>query len=495
MLEFNRAALLTVPAFVVLAAGAALAQSADFGPERSTVAGGLIVVSLPVPSEATGNGTLSVTYAGELAAADEFVDVFVEGTLVGTLNGGGLDCVNDFSEAITIDEAVLAAAAADGNVEIRFQATDTVGRFCGDPFISRDFASSGPFAIYNGLSPGASFAVQGSLAYVDAEATSGEVETSMIANRGALILSNSPDTRRRIERLLNGSAVTREVLSFGGIPLITDSSATLDTDGRRMNFAAGTEWAGAMVWAEGSVAELSDEATEDARFGILHLGMDWMLNTDTMFGIAAQIDSYDERDVASGADFSGRGWMIGPVLTSHLTQDVFLDARLAYGRAENDVERGGTTDDFGSERALAKISVIGHVSYGAYSIFPDAEIAYFTEDSDAYMSTTLGDVDEVRVALGQARLGARMERAFDLSSSRQMMAFMDFDGVHTHRYEGDLSKGSFANEIEGWSAEAEFGIHYVTRGGATVDAGIGIGGLFSSAESHSATVAIRIPLP
>jgi outer membrane autotransporter protein len=375
-----------------------------------------------------------------------------------------------------------------------FQAAPFVDNFCGQP--SLDFDPGGPFAIYNNQVPGASIAVLGSLAYTEsAPAPAGAAETTMMANRGALILSNGLDTRQRIERLQNGTAVSRETLSFEDVPLVTGSPVGLALDEDRMNFVAGADWGGTMVWAEGSIATLNDDATDDARFAILHIGADWLLNADTSLGVAAQFDSYSENDFISGAEFSGRGWMIGPVLTSRIADRLFLDARLAYGRADNDARRSGGTDEFDSERALAELSVTGQLSHGGYSIFPDAEIAYFSETSDSYSSATLGQVDGKRVSLGQARLGALIERPFEMSANGTAIAFADFGSVYTRRYEGSLIEGAFADEIEGWSGEAELGLRYTSRGGASLDASIGVGGLFANAESYSATLAVRIPLP
>jgi hypothetical protein len=450
-------------------------------------------VSIPVTTPVTGDGSLSVVYAGDLAGVGEFIDVSVEGTPIGTLNGGA-DCTTDHSDVLVIDAATFAAAASDGSVDITFEAFALVDNLCGfDPLLL--FDPGGAFAVYNdvGVLPSTSFAVQGTLSYTADTAPAEQVDTTMMANRGSLILSHAPETRRRIERLRTGTGVTREALSFGGVPLLTDAPVGLDLGQGRMNFAAGADWGGAMVWSEGRIAALGDDATEDARFGILHVGVDWMANADTLIGVAAQIDRYEQVDLASGSDFSGTGWMIGPVVTARLAPDLYLDARLAYGRADNDAERGGATDGFGSERALAEIALMGETSRGAYTIFPEAEIAYFTESSEAYTSASLGAVDAARVALGQARLGALVERAFDFASGHRATAFMDFDGVYTHRYDGTPTAGSFAEDIEGWSGEAELGLRYAAGGGAVVDASVGMGGLFTGSGSYSATLSIRIP--
>ncbi|WBL34041.1 autotransporter outer membrane beta-barrel domain-containing protein [Sinirhodobacter sp. HNIBRBA609] len=319
-------------------------------------------------------------------------------------------------------------------------------------------------------------------------------QSTMLANRGALILGDTVNKQRRIDRLRNGSSVTREALSFGGATLLSDLPVGLSMDENRLNFAAGTDWGNAMLWAEGSIATLNDDASEDSRFGILHLGVDWLVSPDMMVGVSAQIDKFEQFDTGSSTDFSGVGWMVGPVMTARLAPNLYFNGRLAYGQADNDAERSGGEDNFDSERALAEISLTGEVTRGVYSIFPTAELSYFWEKSEAYTSSTYGPIAATEVALGQARLGTRIERPFEVVSGQSATGFVDFGAVYTDRFEGTFATGSFAKEIVGWSGDAEVGMNFTTKGGATVAASLGAGGLFVDSETYSAMLSITIPL-
>jgi hypothetical protein len=213
-----------------------------------------------------------------------------------------------------------------------------------------------------------------------------------------------------------------------------------------------------------------------------------------MIGLSAQYDRYDGEDVASDTDFSSTGWMIGPTMTARVAPDLFFDARLAWGRAANDAERGGVTDAFDGERRLATIALTGLYEAAGYTFLPDVEIAWFDESSDAYTSATLGAVPAAEVSLGQARLGTIIERPVDIGAGLAVV-YADLDAVWTRRFEGVLTEGSFAEEIEGFSAEAELGLRISGRGGMTFDAGLGMGGIFADAESYTARLRVNIPIP
>lgn len=319
-------------------------------------------------------------------------------------------------------------------------------------------------------------------------------QSTMLANRGAMILGNTVNKQRRIDRLRNGSGVTREALSFGGATLISDLPVGLSMDENRLNFAAGGDWGNAMFWAEGRIATLDDDASKDSRFGILHFGVDWLVSSDMLIGVSAQMDKFEQFDIGSSTDFSGVGWMVGPVMTARLAPNLYFNGRVAYGQADNDAERSGGEDSFDSERALAEISLTGEVTRGIYSIFPTAELSYFWEKSEAYTSSTYGPIAATEVALGQARLGARIERPFEIVPGQNATGFVDFGAVYTDRYEGSFTTGSFAKEIVNWSGDAEVGMNFSTKGGATVAASLRAGGLFVDSKAYSAMLSINIPL-
>ncbi|MEL6533701.1 MAG: autotransporter outer membrane beta-barrel domain-containing protein, partial [Pseudomonadota bacterium] len=453
-----RAAL--VGAFTLGGASMAAAQTANFGPANTTVdRGGSITFNLTVPSTVTGNGTLNVTYFGDISGTPiEDISVIVEGTNIGVLPGGTNDCLSDATTTLSIPAATLATAAADGTVTIVFSDTNgQLDNFC-------DTTQSTAFTFPGGNT---AFAVQGSLTYTTAGGGGGgggggtpTGEGDLMANRGAMIISSPISTPRRLQRLEQRSGRTEEgVLSFQGTPLAGGLGMDLNIGPDALSFASGTDAGGAMLWVEGRIARLNDDVTDDNRFGILHMGADFLVAPDVMLGFAASLDSYRQEDIASSDDYSGTGWLLGPIVTARVHQNLYFDARLAYGQASNDVERAAGEDSFNSHRRLAEFALIGDFQRGATTIFPEFELHYFEESSESYASVAGGTVAGADVALGQARIGAAFERALP-SASGDLTGYAELFGVFTSLRQGSVATGSYIDLTRGWTGEAALGLRY-----------------------------------
>lgn len=62
-----------------------------------------------------------------------------------------------------------------------------------------------------------------------------------------------------------------------------------------------------------------------------------------LIGALMQFDFADETSGALNSDVEGNGWMAGPYLSARLTDNLFFDARAAWGRSENTISPFGTT--------------------------------------------------------------------------------------------------------------------------------------------------------
>lgn len=462
------------------------AQSYQFGPKYSAANGGSIIITISsLPSATTGDATLNVTYFGDLGppqGAQEYIDVTVDGTLIGTLHGG-VQCHSPVNDTLTIPEAVLDTAVADGVMEIVFDASTAVGSFCAAP----------PPFTRNELS---AFGVSGTMNLTTAAppppATGATAD--ILGNRAVMITGSAPDTTRRIDRLEGGTGVIAGGLSFAGLPLLSALPVDVQVTRSGAQFATALDLGGPVLWSEGRYVRFNDSRSSDGTFAIFHLGADWTMGPDLMLGIAGQIDAFDQTETATGDQFSGLGYMIGPVVTARLTDGLFLDVRLAYGTAENEIARVAGTDEFSSRRALAELALLGEISFGDYIAYPEVELIYFREVAEAYSSVAVGAVPAGLVSLSQARLGVMVERNFDLPLGQELTGFADMRAAFTGIDAGNISAGSYANEIEGWSGEVGFGLRYETDDGVSMDIRLGAAGLMTDAESYSASLNLRIPL-
>ena len=433
---------------------------------------------------ATGPVTLNVDSEADTGQPGEFITVSIEGTVVGTINGNGSDCTLS-TDSFSVPSAVINAATADGSVEITFTPSfgfgvlNQVGN-CGS---LNDLSSSTITGV---------FGVVGSLDGVSQTAApgpGGDAQTDLVAARAAMITANTLDTTRRIGRLENGTGLLSGTLAFAGLPLAADLPVDVQVTQNGANFATGFDIGNAIGWVEGSYTSFDDQLTDDGSFAILHAGVDFLVNSDLMIGVSAQFDRFDQT-ATSGEALDSSGWMLGPVATARLAENLFIDGRLAYGRADNDLLQGGSTDNFGSTRALAELALVGQTTLGAFDVFPEAELLYFREETEAYTSATLGAVDASEVAIAQARLGGQLEHPI----GTDYVGYARFDSVFTDIREGTISDGSFAREIEGWSGEFGLGLRFANANGVTMHTSITRGGLFTDAESTTASFELHIPL-
>ncbi len=470
----------------------ATAQSVAFGPERSLATGGSITVNLTVPSGGTGDQTLSVDYAGDLGAGTEIIVVSVEGTQVATLNGGS-DCLSSFSESISIPASVYAAAATDGTVTVLFDAAGIVDNFCGDSLFGGLYPA--PFTVFNDFTF-SSFAVQGSLTTsagaVSTSSAAAQQET-IAATRGKLILQNGPSHSARIARLRGtNSAVTRGI-RFDGIPLAADAPFALDVSRGKLDFAGDTGVGPLAVWAEGTVAFIDDAASDDQTFGILHVGIDRVIGDRVLLGLGLQLDRLDLTDTATGDAFDGTGWMIGPLLTYRVDENLFFDGRIAFGEVETDVARaGGGNDSYDSERTLVQLGLTGDLSRGGFTIAPRGELGWYRERSDAYTSVTLGPVGVTEVTVQEALLGTRISHPLSQWGG-VVTPFVDLGASYAEISGGTPVAGSFAEAVDGWSGQLTVGAAFAGGNGVTWSAEAGLGGIGTDADTFSANVTIDIP--
>ena len=94
------------------------------------------------------------------------------------------------------------------------------------------------------------------------------------------------------------------------------------------------------IWAEGrfnSLVDQDDEKDRKGQFGILHTGVDYRVSEDLLLGIMASFDWMREDVDEVEGEIDGTGWMVGPYISARLSEHLFFDGRVAWGRVR---ERG-----------------------------------------------------------------------------------------------------------------------------------------------------------
>ena len=296
--------------------------------------------------------------------------------------------------------------------------------------------------------------------------------------RTNLILANQPKLSRRINRLQRGvgseqlSFATGEItklkpFEFNFLSLGSGTykfATSLDQVTRAADHLQVTKGGTAYhesrrfdVWFEGSLNKFNGSAGSNGDFAIAYLGADYLVSPDLLVGGLLQYDSLTSS--AAKENTEGKGWMAGPYVTARLTDNLYLDARLAWGTSDNDISPEGAnyTDSFKSTRRLANISLSGEFTQGDWTIRPNASLSYMADKQKAY-TNTLGDtIQGQTVSSGQLRLGPNFSTQFLGDNGWVYEPSFTLDAIYSHaNTSGGL--GTTPSPQDGWRARLEAGL-------------------------------------
>jgi len=133
-----------------------------------------------------------------------------------------------------------------------------------------------------------------------------------------------------------------------------------------------------------------------------------------LIGALVQIDDTKEDidDPSLVGRIEGTGWMVGPYIGIRLTDNLFFDARAAWGQSDNDIALddpivGARSGSFDTDRWLASASLTGNEYFGPWRVSPQLQVAYGNEQSDAYKTSLGQSVSSTEATIG--RLTGTME--------------------------------------------------------------------------------------
>lgn len=282
------------------------------------------------------------------------------------------------------------------------------------------------------------------------------VTTKQIAQfseaRGRMILQSGPKLHRRIGRL-GKSGTTTPAVTRGG-------SATEGEGAESGSFLAASniidQTTPYKFWAEASYSDFSAGRMQ-GDFNIIHLGLDYLVNPDLLVGLGLQFD-HAQASGPGGASISGDGYMVGPYMTARIHENLFFDARLAWGEAKNKVSPFGTyTDNVNSERWLATAAIVGEFETAGFTVLPEARVSWFEETSDAYRDGAGNRIPAVTTSFGTLEVGPTITRDFAMTNGAVLTTRLGAMSVWTFDVENGGAAGSLT---EGHSGRVEIGLDY-----------------------------------
>lgn len=180
------------------------------------------------------------------------------------------------------------------------------------------------------------------------------------------------------------------------------------------------------AWIDGNLTTLHmrNDGKEKSwgRLAMISVGGDYLVDERLLLGMALHGDFMVDEDKFS--KIGGSGFIIGPYVSMEVSDGLFLDAEIYYGRSWNDVTAGLFQGTFETQRLMSKVKLEGEVALSdSHVLRPQASLFYLREQAEAYViSDGLGAsltmpgmlADQVRLAVG-GRLEQSMTLGDDLS--------------------------------------------------------------------------------
>jgi uncharacterized repeat protein (TIGR01451 family) len=163
------------------------------------------------------------------------------------------------------------------------------------------------------------------------------------------------------------------------------------------------------VWVEGHFQKWDDDlakADRSGNFGILYVGADYLVRPWLLIGALVQLDWMDDQSKLKNTEVSGNGWMAGPYVSMKLSDNIYFDARGAWGQSDNSVNPFGTyTDSFDTDRWLAKANLTGDWHFDRFRVSPSVGVIYVEETQHSYVDSLGFTIPEQSVHVGRLTFG------------------------------------------------------------------------------------------
>lgn len=258
------------------------------------------------------------------------------------------------------------------------------------------------------------------------------------------------------------------------------------------------------IWAEGHISKYNDGLggyDRDGDFRILYVGADYALAPGVLIGALVQVDDTKE-DVANAGligEVEGTGWLAGPYIGIKLADNLFFDARAAYGTSDNDIwlqdgAAGYRSGSFKTDRWLASATLTGNQYFGNFRLSPQFGFSYGNEWYDDYFNSIGQLVPGRDISIG--RLNATLEAGyrFDMPDGTTIEPHVSISGLVNFTGD-DLIIGGQVVDPNDNRAKLEGGVIVRTPSGYAIRAAGAYDGIGQEDfEAYSGSLWINVPL-
>jgi hypothetical protein len=254
---------------------------------------------------------------------------------------------------------------------------------------------------------------------------------------------------------------------------------------------------GIAVWAEGAFNFFEDGGNNlesDGQAGVLYLGADHRLTRGVLLGALVQFDNADQKLDVVGSRVSDTGWMVGPYAAVRLTDNLFLQARAAWGQSENTVTLSNVyKDSFDADRWLVRSTLVGQWTSGAWQFRPHISVGFIDEHQNGHVGQ-FGPVSPADTSLGQAKLGPEIGYQYWAAGGTLIEPRLMIEGIWNFAQSGD---DIFVDDLvsgDETRARAEAGLLVRARDGLAAAVSVDYDGI-GSGDYRSVGGKLRLMVP
>lgn len=137
------------------------------------------------------------------------------------------------------------------------------------------------------------------------------------------------------------------------------------------------------------------------------VGVDYTLANRVIVGVAVAGDRSKIGLNFNGGNLSGSGWTIAPYIGVPLNRNWALDATIGLGRTSTDINSGGGTATYRSERTIGSVGATYRTSMGNWQLSGRGALLFANDRLGAYTLSNGTFIPDGTVNVTQLRLGGQ----------------------------------------------------------------------------------------
>ena len=253
------------------------------------------------------------------------------------------------------------------------------------------------------------------------------------------------------------------------------------------------------VWVQATYSSVTDNRAglnSSNRFGLAYIGADLMVSEDLLIGGLVQFDRMETTTGALRSEVEGDGWLAGPYAAWRLSENLYFDGRAAWGRSDNTINPLGLySDDFETDRWLLEANLVGDIHSGGWRISPTLGVAWFDEESEAYIDTLGIDIPSQSVNIGRVRFEPEFAYRFDNGNDGYFEPYARFSANYDFDEAEIINAGGALQGMGDFRLDGRLGFNAQFFNGAQLAAEVSLNGIGESEfEASTAMIRLRTPL-